>query len=1019
MSSVKTRHLPKATTWLALLAVVIGSLAFQPSSPATADTATISDATESCQITVTADSVTIDASSVSVSLVASRCVVKFLAVGSYSLVMPNDVSALDYLVVGGGGGGGSGGGGAGGVLQSTNYQVTSGNTYEVAVGAGGNGGSGGARDPRVNSTAGESSVFGSITALGGGSGGQGNQRSGVGGSGGGSQFDCTNISCGGTGTPGQGTNGAPSTHPSYGGGAGGGGAGGAGGNTVLNHIGGKGGDGVISSITGEPTYYGGGGGGGINSNNSQYCGLNSPGTSNSNYYCSQTPVTTGGGDGGLGGGGRGSSWGFTGGTAGEKANGSAGTPNTGGGGGGTDPEDSYAYAGGSGIVVLSYVSSASFRKVTFDSNNGTGSTSTQSVQSGVAAQLQTNPFTYFGYVFQGWNTKADGKGTKYNNLANLTTTEAITLYAQWRAGVTYTVTFDANGGTGTQASQVAGQATNLGTVQYLREGYTFTGWNTVANASGYNYRDQAVYSFTKDATLYAQWAVNGVSRTVNYFGNGATSGTTSSQSASTSQPLNLNGFQRTGYNFLGWNTSNSANTAAYLDLQTYSFSADLSLYAIWVLQSPNTVTFNGNNSTSGEMAGQVASVRTLLQDNGFARSGYTFLNWNTAANGSGVNYSSAYTYNFGQSVVLFAIWGENFTVNYDGNTNTSGSAPAAQSSYAGGATLTLESNSGNLSKSGNVLSGWNTAADGTGTAYALGQSDVSLSAGVTLYAQWVGGTYTVLYADNGSTSGTAPSSQSYTYGAPGITIGGNSGALSKTGFVFAGWNTQADGLGTTYAMAAPDTTFDKDTVLFAKWDKPIDPNADVAPVEGDGNVGPKPIGPGGIKKFVPTNDKTLQLAWDKKTGKLISQATGIYTGYIEAKITFTKAGKTYTCSAAFGVLKVMPQKTAAQKAAAMKMKTFKGKQFCIDKIKMDPKSVNPKGGMTAGNFKKIKSINKSASELAKEKAALTALKGHTGLVQINIIRYRAWPTTMLNRGDHTGKGGKIPALIRNTKVTLG
>jgi hypothetical protein len=75
--------------------------------------------------------------------------------------------------------------------------------------------------------------------------------------------------------------------------------------------------------------------------------------------------------------------------------------------------------------------------------------------------------------------------------------------------------------------------------------------------------------------------------------------------------------------------------------------------------------------------------------------------------------------------------------------------------------------------------------------------------------------------------------------------------------------------------------------------------------------------------------------------------------------------------------------------------------------------------MTAANFKKIKSMNKTSAELAKEKAALAALKGFNGVVEVDVIRYRAWPTTMLNFGDHTGKGGKIPAMIRNTKITLG
>ena len=867
LARAKTRF-SKAMTWLAVFVAVIAPQTIQPASPALANTATIADGTNNCQIAITSSTVTIDTTSTSISLVGSRCVVKFLTVGSYTITMPGGVAALDYLVVGGGGGGGSGGGGAGGVLQGTNFAVTAGNTYSVSVGAGGAGGRGGANSSATpHSANGDQSVFATVTALGGGAGGEGNRNpdhAGNGASGGGSRYDCTNVvTCIGLGTTGQGTNGAASTHGGYGGGAGGGGAGGAGGNTTLYNIGGKGGDGVVSSITGTSTYYGGGGGGGINSNDGQYCGLNAPGTSDSNKYCNgNTPVTTGGGAGGLGGGGRGSSWGYTGGAQGDisiggKANGTAGTPNTGGGGGGTDPEDCYAYAGGSGIVVLSYVSPANFRAVTFNSNNGSGSTSTQWVQSGVSTALQTNPYIYTGYVFQGWNTQVDGTGTSYTNLANITTSSALTLYAQWRAGVTHAVTFSANGGTGSQADQIAGQATNLNANQITRSGYTFSGWNTAANGTGYSYLDQSVYSFAQDATLYAQWTLIIVPHSVSFYGNGATSGATSSQTASATQALTLNGFVRTGYNFLGWNTSNSAGSATYLDGQNYSFSADLALYAIWVAQAPNVITYNGNGATSGSMSTETASSSTVLYSNSFARTGYTFLNWNTASNGSGVSYQSSYTYSFAASITLYAIWGQNFTVTYDGNSSTSGSAPSSQSSYVGGAAITLQSNTGNLAKTGYLLSGWNTAANGTGTAYAIGQTNLTLNAGVTLYAQWVGATYVILYTGNGNTSGSVPAIQSYTYGTAGITLRANSGALARTGYTFVGWNTGPDGLGTPYAVSATGATFAQDTVLFAQWN----PNQTTVTYQYNGSTGGDSVASavfstGGAALVLPTPTKT-------------------------------------------------------------------------------------------------------------------------------------------------------------------
>lgn len=68
-----------------------------------------------------------------------------------------------------------------------------------------------------------------------------------------------------------------------------------------------------------------------------------------------------------------------------------------------------------------------------------------------------------------------------------------------------TVTFDANGGTGTTAAQTASSATALTSNAFTRSGYTFAGWNTAANGTGTSYADGASYAFSSSTTLYAQW----------------------------------------------------------------------------------------------------------------------------------------------------------------------------------------------------------------------------------------------------------------------------------------------------------------------------------------------------------------------------------------------------------------------------------------------------------------------------------------------------------------------------------
>ncbi len=119
----------------------------------------------------------------------------------------------------------------------------------------------------------------------------------------------------------------------------------------------------------------------------------------------------------------------------------------------------------------------------------------------VPTALTANAFTYTGYTFQGWNTAADGSGTAYADEAVYDFAADVTLYAQWTALPSHTVTFDANGGDGAMAPQTANVPTALTANAFTYTGYTFQGWNTAADGSGTAYADEAVYDFAADVTL--------------------------------------------------------------------------------------------------------------------------------------------------------------------------------------------------------------------------------------------------------------------------------------------------------------------------------------------------------------------------------------------------------------------------------------------------------------------------------------------------------------------------------------
>ena len=144
--------------------------------------------------------------------------------------------------------------------------------------------------------------------------------------------------------------------------------------------------------------------------------------------------------------------------------------------------------------------------ITFDKNDGSGTTATQTVPYGESATLNTNSFTRAGYTFSGWNTKADGSGTAYGDGASVSPSSNVTLYAQWQLN-TYSFSFDANGGTGSMSggSAAYGESIQLPGNTFTRPKYTFTGWNTKADGSGTSYTDNASLTLTEDTTLYAQW----------------------------------------------------------------------------------------------------------------------------------------------------------------------------------------------------------------------------------------------------------------------------------------------------------------------------------------------------------------------------------------------------------------------------------------------------------------------------------------------------------------------------------
>jgi len=473
-------------------------------------------------------------------------------------------------------------------------------------------------------------------------------------------------------------------------------------------------------------------------------------------------------------------------------------------------------SGSTGTFALVY-STGSVRPaaytVRYDNNGGSGAIPSQTVQPGSGIYLPSgNGLTKNGHVFVSWNSDADGTGTNY--FTYFAPTDDTTLYARWNPA--YTVSFDLNGGSGTTPSpQLVAVGSNATLPSSAtRAGYTFAGWNTLADGTGNSYTYSS-FTPTSDITLYAKWTC-----TVTFDINGAVYGSApAAQTVVAGHNIILPNFSgalsNPNYIFEGWNTRADGTGTTYIAGASYTPSGNTTLYIKWHVCYVTFSVNGGTGTAPATLTVATGSNITLPSGTGLTKTGYTFDGWNTNAAGTGTNYNVGASYTVNSTVTLYAKWATNYTVTFNSNGATSGSAPAAQTVIAG-SSITVPG-AGSMSKTGYTFANWNTNAAGTGVIWVPGDS-YRPTGNITLYAVWTQNPvlpyYTVTFSINGATSGATPTAQAV-QGVQNITLPyGND--LVKGGNTFDGWNTNAAGTGTNYRPGATYTV-SASVTLYAKW----------------------------------------------------------------------------------------------------------------------------------------------------------------------------------------------------------
>ncbi|QHI71623.1 InlB B-repeat-containing protein [Aminipila terrae] len=404
------------------------------------------------------------------------------------------------------------------------------------------------------------------------------------------------------------------------------------------------------------------------------------------------------------------------------------------------------------------------RTIRFNANGGTGSISSLQIvdgQTSAALPDGAGLTAPKGKKFDSWNTASDGSGTKYTagaTVVNVTTN--VTLYAQYVdiPQVIHTISFDANGGTGTVTSiQVAdGQASSVlpdGTGLTAPKGKKFDSWNTASDGSGTKYTAGAtVVNVTTNVTLYAQYVdIPQVTRTITFDLNGGTGGVPSLQvadgQASSALPDGSSLTAPKGKKFDSWNTKADGSGIKYAVGATVgNVTSDMTLYAQYVdiPQVIHTISFDANEGTGGVSSQQVADgqASSALPDGSSltAPKGKKFDSWNTKADGSGTKYTAGATVvNVTTNVTLYAQYVDipqvTHTISFDANGGT-GTVTSIQVAD-GQASSALADGTGLTAPTGSKFNSWNTKSDGSGIKYAAGATIPYVTSDMTLYAQYV------------------------------------------------------------------------------------------------------------------------------------------------------------------------------------------------------------------------------------------------------------------------------------------
>ena len=468
-------------------------------------------------------------------------------------------------------------------------------------------------------------------------------------------------------------------------------------------------------------------------------------------------------------------------------------------------------AGKHGSVTLKAQWAASNYTISYDAAGGDISSSTYTTSYNVNTSVTLPSARWTGYTFQGWIANDVGNWGESTYGAGKVGTGMfgnVTLTAQW-IGITYYVSFNSNGGSGTMRDQsmIYGQEASLNANVFTRNGYTFIGWSTNSAATTAEYEDKAIVSSlttyaNTSVSLYAVWSP--VSYTITYNTNGGTIEQEGTTSYTINDRIVLPTASRNGYTLSGWTPTSTVGT--WTALQVYNGTIDAGKYGDVELKAqwskiPYTITWNGAGGTlSGVYTTSYDIETTDIKLPTATRSGYAFTKWQANSVWDNVSFTDAAPTGKTGNVTITAVWAQRtYTVSFDAN---GGEGEMANQTIQFDTATQLTANT--FTRYCYTFQGWAYTSNATSSDIADGAPAYNLAANdgdtVTLYAVWKATTFNVKYDANGATGSAYFLSNSSVMMDDSVALRGYAedkqiATISGASYQFAGWSLTKNALG--------------------------------------------------------------------------------------------------------------------------------------------------------------------------------------------------------------------------------